>query len=179
MTNYLTKTKTLMGVNFTKEVVLEAYGKAVVMVHAVPDVALTAIQFKLNYGIFDALKDLMGSGFAESDVDALMENKTVDLTKLAKVKLPASLMSYLAELGRAGIVPVPDPECLVCHGIQTGTAVCPACDTRKIVDDLKGFSTLEIGAAVLGASTGDWKEIEDFFDQKRAQSGQESQPSRD
>lgn len=176
-----TKSRILMGVNFEKKVVLKAYGNAAVRVHPIPDSGLTAVQARLNYGIFDAIEDLAGLGLGEDEIDTMMENgdHTETLQKIAKLKIPARLFQYVYELCRLGIVPVPDPECPDCHGKkQPGASICPTCDTRDIVDQIIGFSTLEIGAVILGMSMGDWEATESFFGLKKAASGPESLPSK-
>ena len=73
------------------------------------------------------------------------------------------LTLFLGELAKAGIIP--DPDC-ACHGKG-----CAECNTSLLVEELRGFSVLQIGMAIIGASTSSWKEIENFFSAKRAPSG--------
>lgn len=174
-----TKSRILMGINHEKTVELSAYGGAVVKIHPVPDAGLTDIQARLNYGIFDAIESLTEMGLDEGEIDAMMsnENKSETIQKISQLKLPATLFKYMVELCKKGIVPTPDPECPKCHGLKLpAPAICPACDTRDMVEQLIGFSTLEIGAVVLGMSMGDWAGTEAFFAAKTAASGPVSSP---
>jgi RNA polymerase subunit RPABC4/transcription elongation factor Spt4 len=174
-----TKTRVLMGINHEKPVTLSAYGGAIIKAHPVPDVGLTEIQSRLGYGIFDAIESLTAMGLNEQEIDALMENenKSDTIAKISQLKLPAPLFKYMAELCKKGIVPTPDPECPKCKGLKLpANTICPACDTRDLVDQFIGFSTLEIGAVILGMSMGDWAGTEAFFAAKTAVSGQESSP---
>jgi hypothetical protein len=179
---YLTRNKILMGIDYQKDVILHGYGDMVVVVHPVADVPLGRIQEKLNYGIFDALRDLTTCGFTQADVEGMMDNAVDNalLSKLSQISIPAKLSFFLAELCKAGIVPIHDPDCPRCHGKpldDTPKGVCGDCDIRMVVDEgLKGFSTLELGAAILGVTTSDWKDVEQFFAQKKVACGQELSP---
>lgn len=176
----LTKTRLMMGVNYTKTITLETYGNAEIKVKPISDVGLSEIQSRIDYGIFDAIKDFANMGLSNSDISAMMENKNnknkLDMTKLAGMNISPRLAVYMAELCKKGIVPEPDPDCPVCHG-HPKEPVCSACDIRNSVDDMMGFSTFEIGAVILELSLADWKDIEDFFSHQRAQSTPEPSPS--
>ena len=173
-----TKSRLMMGIKFEKNIKIDSYGGAEMRVHAVPDAGLAEIQGRLDYGIFDAIRDMTNMGLSESDVGNLVDNKTSPDTikKLANLTIPANLFKYMIALCEKGIIPVPDPECPKCHG-QPGQGVCPVCDIREDVDKFIGFATLEIGAVIIGMSIPNWQEVEDFFSQRKAASSPESSPN--
>lgn len=177
MASAFTKTRLLMGINFEKTIALNSYGGAEIKVHAVPDAELAEVQSRLNYGIFDAIRDMSNMGLEDAEIGALADNQASPdaLKKLAGLSIPATLFNYMIALCEKGIIPVADPECPECHGKPV--AICPACDIRKDIKSLVGFSTFEIGAVVLGMSIPNWQEVEDFFNRRKAASGQESSPS--
>jgi hypothetical protein len=175
MSTPLTKSRILMGIKFEKTITVRAYGNASVKIHPLSDAVLTKIQADLGYGMFDAMRDLSQMGLKKEQIGDLMENNDSALEMITDLKLPANLLKYVTELCRLGIVPEPDPDCPKCHG-KPGKDICPECDIRSEVDNFVGFSTLEIGTAVLGISAGNWQEVEDFFKAKKAESGAEQSP---
>lgn len=163
MSNYLTRKKTLMGKRFEIEVQLAQYD-AVVRVHAVPDMELARIEARVGYKLDDAIAALSSQKLSEEELQAIKENRASPevLQKGAKALSP-QLTMFLGELCKAGIVP--DPACS-CKGKG-----CEECDVSAMVEELMGFSVLQIGMATIAASTASWKDVEDFFSQQKEPSG--------
>jgi hypothetical protein len=178
-TNLLVKSKILKGIRFEQDITLKSYGDAVVKIHPVSDDTLTTIQEKIDYSIFDALEALGKMGLSEEEIEAMVDQTApLNLDKLSGRRIPLKLSKFMIELCRKGIVPVPDPECPKCHGhpaigADGEPSICPACDIRQNVEDIRGFATVEIGAAIFGASFGKWQEVEAFFTAKKGLSGPE------
>lgn len=163
MSNYLTRKKTLMGKRFEIEVQLAQYD-AVVRVHAVPDMELARIEARVGYKLDDAIAALSSQKLSDEELQAIKENRASPevLQKGAKALSP-ELTMFLGELCKAGIVP--DPDCK-CKGKG-----CEECDVSAMVEELMGFSVLQIGMATITASTASWKDVEDFFSAQKEQSG--------
>lgn len=164
MANYITRRKTLMGKNYEIDVPLDQYGGDIVKVHSVPDMELARIEDRTGYKLEDAIAALSSQDLSEEEVEALKNNTADDATiqKGAKALSP-KLTLFLGELAKAGIVPNPDCTC-------KGEG-CEDCDVAGIVEDLRGFSVLVIGMAVIGASTASWQDVEDFFSAKKVPPG--------
>ena len=161
--NYLTRKKTLMGAKYEIEVPVSQYD-AVVRVHAAPDMTLARIEDRVGYKLEDAIAALSNQNLTEADIKAIQENKaSPDIIKKGSNALSPQLTLFLGELCKAGIVP--DPACK-CKGKG-----CDECDVVAIVEELHGFAVLQIGMAIIGASTANWKEIESFFSAQKEQSG--------
>lgn len=171
---YLTKSKVLQGINLEKEIPVRGYGNMYIKFHPISDAQLTAIQEKLDYGIMEVLDALDTLGLTKDEIDKLLEGTPQDVSKLKNQRMPANLVKFLGEVCRYGIIPENDPDCPACHGdtLPNGK-FCSICDIRNDIDKFRGFSTMEIGAAILGISIGDWQAVEDFFSLKMEQSGQE------
>jgi hypothetical protein len=165
----LTKSRITMGISYEQEVALKSYD-ATVKIHPVSDITLIKIQEQLGFSIDDVLGALSKQELTDTELVPNSTKSDAVLKKLTGVKLPPKLFQFMAELCRAGLVPEPDPECSTCHGIK-GKDICPQCDIRLMVDQIRGFATIELGAAILGASLGDFKAVEDFFTRKKALSG--------
>jgi hypothetical protein len=164
MPDYISRKKTLMGKNYEIEIPLEQYGGAVVRVHAVPDMELARIEDRTGYKLEDALGALSSQSLTPEEVEAL-KNNTADealIQKGAKALSP-KLTLFLGELCKAGIIPNPECKCE-----KKG---CDECDVAAMVDELRGFSVLMVGMAIIGASTATWPEIEAFFLAQKAGSG--------
>jgi len=166
MANYLTRRKTLMGARYEIEVPLEQYGGDVIRIHAVPDMELARIEDRTGYKLEDALWALSSQNLTPEEVEALKSNTADErlMQKGAKALSP-KLTLFLGELCKAGIVP--DPGC-ACKGKG-----CQECDVAVMVEEFRGFSVLMCGMAIIGASTAAWKDVEDFFSARTAQSGVE------
>lgn len=164
MSNYLSRKQVLMGKNYEIEIPLEQYGGAVVRVHAVPDMELARIEDRTGYKLEDALAALSSQELTPEEVEAL-KNNTADegLVQKGAKALSPKLTLFLGELCKAGIIP--DPNC------GCGGKGCEECDVAAMVDELRGFSVLMVGMAIIGASTASWKDIEDFFLAQKAKSG--------
>ncbi len=113
----------------------------------------------------DLKKKLIGQFTAEEIGQIEVKPPSSELTAKASKALSPKLTLFLGELCKAGIVP--DPGC-TCKGKG-----CDECDVAAMVDELRGFSVLMIGMAIIGASTAAWSEIESFFLAQKARSGQE------
>ncbi len=164
MSNYLTRKKALMGRNYEITVALEQYGNAEVRLHAVPDMELARIEDRTGYKLETAINTLNELKLTEDEIKALKENTaSPELIEKGAKALDPKLVLFLGELLKASMVP--DPDC-PCKGKG-----CPECDVVPIVEDLRGFSLLQLGMATIGASTASWEEIESFFSQKRGPSG--------
>ena len=163
MSNYLTRKKTLMGAKYEIEVPVSQYD-AVVRVHAVPDMELARIEARVGYKLEDAIAALSNQNLTEADIKAIQENKaSPDIIKKGSNALSPQLTLFLGELCKVGIVP--DPDCK-CKGKG-----CDDCDIGPLVEELHGFAVLQIGMAIIGASTAAWKDVEDFFSAQKEQSG--------
>lgn len=163
MTNYLTRKKTLMGTKFEVEVPIEQYN-AVVRVHAIPDLELARIEDRVGYKLEEAMAALKEVKLTEEEVQAIKDNTaSAETIQKASKALSPQLTLFLGELCKVGIVP--DPDCK-CKGKS-----CEECDVGVLVEELMGFSVLQIGMAVIGASTTSWNEIESFFSHQKEQSG--------
>jgi len=161
--NYLTRKKTLMGAKYEIEVPVSQYD-AVVRVHAVPDMTLARIEDRVGYKLEDAIAALSSVELSEEDVVAIKENRaTADTIQKAAKAISPQLTLFLGELCKAGIVP--DPDCK-CKGKG-----CDDCDIGPLVEELHGFAVLQIGMAIIGASTAAWKDVEDFFSAQKEPSG--------
>jgi len=164
MSNYLTRKKTLMGARYEIEVPLEQYGGDVIRIHAVPDMDLARIEDRTGYKLEDALWALSSQNLTPEEVEALKSNTADERLMQKGVKaLSPKLTLFLGELCKAGIVP--DPDCS-CKGKG-----CEDCDVAKMVEELRGFSVLMVGMAIIGASTAAWKDVEDFFSAQKERSG--------
>ncbi len=164
MSNYLNRKKTLMGINYEIEVALEQYGGAIVRLHAVPDLALARIEDRTKYKLETAINTLSELKLTEEEIKALKNNTaSPELIEKGAKALEPQLILFLGELVKASMVS--DPDC-PCKGQG-----CPECDVGPIVEDLRGFSLLELGMAAIGASTASWSEIQDFFSAKKGASG--------
>ena len=163
MSNYLTRKKTLMGTKYEIEVPIEQYD-AIVRVHAVPDMELARIEARAGYKLEDAIVALKSENLTEEELQAIKDNtaSAETITKASKAISP-QLTLFLGELCKAGIVP--DPDCK-CKGKG-----CEECDVAVLVEELHGFSVLQIGMAIIGASTASWKDVQDFFSPQKEQSG--------
>jgi len=163
MTNYLTRKKTLMGTKFEVEVPVSQYD-AVVRVHAVPDMTLARIEARVGYKLEDAITALSSQNLTEAEIKAIQENKAkADVIQKGAKALSPELTMFLGELCKAGMVP--DPDCS-CKGKG-----CEECDVSAMVEELHGFAVLQIGMAIIGASTAAWKDVESFFSAQKEQSG--------
>ena len=163
MTNYLTRKKTLMGTKFEVEVPVSQYD-AVVRVHAVPDMTLARIEARVGYKLEDAITALTSQNLTEAEIKAIQENKAkADVIQKGAKALSPELTMFLGELCKAGMVP--DPDCS-CKGKG-----CEECDVSAMVEELHGFAVLQIGMAIIGASTAAWKDVESFFSAQKEQSG--------
>lgn len=161
--NYLTRKKTLMGAKYEIEVPVSQYD-AVVRVHAVPDMTLARIEDRVGYKLEDAIAALSNQNLTEADIKAIQENKaSPDIIKKGSNVLSPQLTLFLGELCKAGMVP--DPDCS-CKGKG-----CEECDVSAMVEELHGFAVLQIGMAIIGASTAAWKDVESFFSAQKEQSG--------
>ena len=99
-----------------------------------------------------------------AEIEALLAPQpTQELILKASGAMSPKLTLFLGELAKAGIIP--DPDC-ACHGKG-----CDECNTSLLVEELRGFSVLQIGMAIIGASTSSWKDVESFFSAKRVPSG--------
>lgn len=167
MTNYISRKKTLMGKKYEVEVPLPQYGGAIVRLHAVPDLELARIEDRTGYKLEDAILALSGQGLSAEDAKSL-EGKDAppELIAKASAALSPKLTLFLGELIKASMVPNPDCTC-------KGKG-CEECDVTGIVEDLRSYSVMQLGIAAIGASTASWKDIEDFFSQKKEPSGAES-----
>ena len=161
---YITRKKTLMGKRYEVEVPLDQYGGDIVRVHAIPDMQLARIEDRCGYKLGDAINALRNTNLTDAEVAAL-ENKTADQDLIAKASqaLDPKLTLFLGELVKAAMVPNPDCTC-------KGKG-CEECDVSGIVEDLKNYSVMMLGMAVIGASSATWGEIEDFFSRRMAPSG--------
>lgn len=164
MSNYLSRKKTLMGKRYEVEVALEQYGGDVVRVHALSDMELARIESRAGYRLEEALTAMAAQELTPDEMESLKSN-TADQKLVMKgaEALTPQLTLFLGELCKAGIVPNPDCAC-------KGKG-CDECDVAAMVEEFRGYSVLVVGMAIIGASTASWKEIEDFFSRKTAQSG--------
>jgi uncharacterized small protein (DUF1192 family) len=106
----------------------------------------------------------LAKSFLPDEIAALkVIRATKELTMKASQALSPKLTLFLGELCKASIVP--NPEC-ACKGKG-----CEECDVAAMVDELRSYSVLTIGMAVIGASTASWKDIESFFLAQRGPSG--------
>jgi uncharacterized small protein (DUF1192 family) len=127
----------------------------------ISDADLTAIQ---SGEISAELDAKLAKSFLPDEIAALkVKRATKELTMKASQALSPKLTLFLGELCKAGIVP--NPGC-TCKGEG-----CDECDVAAMVDELRSYSVLAIGMAVIGASTASWKDIESFFLAQKAQSG--------
>lgn len=167
MADYITRKKTLMGKRYEVEVPLSQYGGDMVRLHAIPDLELARIEDRTGYKLEDAMLALSSHGMTEAEAKA-MENKDASPELIAKASaaLSPKLTLFLGELIKAAMIPNPDCAC-------KGKG-CEECDIAGIVEDLRSYSIIGLGIAVISASTASWKEVEDFFSQKKAKSGAES-----
>ena len=163
MADYLTRRKTLMGTKYEIEVPVSQYD-AVVRVHAVPDLELARIEDRVGYKLEDAIAALSSQDLTKEEIEAIKENKaTADTIQKGAKAISPQLTLFLGELCKAGIVP--DPACK-CKGKG-----CQECDVGPLVEELHGFAVLQIGMAIIGASTAAWKDVESFFSAQKGQSG--------
>lgn len=166
MSNYLTRKKTLMGKRYEVEVPLAQYGGAIVRIHAIPDLELARIEDRTGYKLEDALAAISAQELTEEEIRALKENMAgPELINKGAQALSPKLTLFMGELIKAAMVP--DPNCK-CKGKG-----CDECDVNQIVEELRSFSVLALGMAVIGASTASWKDVEAFFSAQKAQSGAE------
>ena len=186
MADYITRKKTLMGKNYEVEVPLEQYGGSIVRVHAIPDMTLARIESRTHYRLADAIAALSSADLSEEDIkditaeqgtpDGNVEGqppeksdasekakKSAELIGKASAVLTPELTLFLGELCIASIVPNPDCAC-------KGKG-CQECDMKLMVEEFTGFTIMSVGMAAIGASTAKWQDIEDFFSQKKVQSG--------
>lgn len=165
MTN-LTRKKVVMGTKYEIEVPLDQYGGDSVRVHALPDLTIARIEDRVGYSIEHALADAESTGLTIEGKIAI-ESNTSDpsITAKAAKMISPKLKIFLGELVKEALVP--DPEC-TCHGKG-----CQECDASEIVEKLRGYTLIQIGLAVISASTCNWKQVEDFFSAQKAQSGPE------
>jgi hypothetical protein len=172
--NFLVKSKILKGMRYEKELTLKSYDDAIIKIHPISDVTLTGIQEKLNYTVFDVLKELLSAGVSEEEIEMMTAGNVIqDSKKFEEIKFTPKFFKFMQELCSVGIISEPDPDCPRCKGkVQRDQhdviIPCPECDIRGVVDQLRGFATIDIGAAILGVSTGSWKDVEDFFTAKTA-----------
>jgi hypothetical protein len=163
MSNYLTRKKALMGAKYEIEVPVSQYD-AVVRIHAIPDMELARIEARVGYKLEDAIAALSNQNLTEAEIKAIQENKAkADVIQKGAKALSPQLTLFLGELCKAGIVP--DPACK-CKGKG-----CEECDVSAMVEELMGFSVLQIGMATIAASTASWKDVEDFFSRQKEPSG--------
>ena len=152
-----------MGAKYEIEVPVSQYD-AVVRVHAVPDMTLARIEDRVGYKLEDAIAALSSQDLTKEEIEAIKENKaTADTIQKGAKAISPELTLFLGELCKAGIVP--DPDCK-CKGKG-----CDECDVGPLVEELHGFAVLQIGMAIIGASTADWKSVQDFFSPQKEQSG--------
>ena len=147
---------------------LDQYGGDSVRVHALPDLAIARIEDRVGYSIEHALTDIENVCLSLTDEDrAAMQNNSADPSVTAKATkmISPKLKIFLGEIVKEALVP--DPEC-TCHGKG-----CQECDVSEIVEKLRGYALIQIGLAVISASTCNWKLVEDFFSAQKAQSGPE------
>ncbi|MCX8207829.1 MAG: hypothetical protein N3G75_08380 [Methanothrix sp.] len=164
--NYLTRKKTLMGIRYEEEVKLDQYGGAVVRVHAISDVTLARIESRVGYSLEEALSEIASMNLSENVISDIQAGKASPETtaKFTRTFDPRFKL-FLAEVCKAGIIPNPDCGC-------KGKG-CEDCDVSAMVEELRGYSLLQIGMAIIGASTAKWSDVEDFFSARKAQSGAE------
>lgn len=164
MTEYITRKKTLMGIKYEIDVALPQYGGAIIRVHALPDMVLARIEDRMGYTLEDAIATLSSQNLTEKEMMPLKENDVPPelIAKVARAISP-KLKLFLGELCKVGIVP--DPEC-ICKGRG-----CAECDVALMVEEFKGYTIMTVGMAIIGASTADWKSVQDFFLAQKAQSG--------
>lgn len=177
MSNF-TRKKILMGSQFEISVELPTYGGDIAKVHAVSDMKLARIEDKTGYSLMDAMKVLEESGLVESDIKALEAGVNKESAAEIADKIPLEILTpkltlFLGELVKAGLVREGDPDC-ACKG--KGCELCLISD--QDIEEIKGFSVIALGMAVIGASTASWKAIEDFFSARRVQSGAVSSVSK-
>jgi hypothetical protein len=163
---HLTRKKVTMGTRYEVEVPLEQYGGDSVRVHALPDLTIARIEDRVGYSIEHALADIESTCLTDEE-KADTENNISghSITAKATKMISPKLKIFLGELVKEALVP--DPEC-TCHGKG-----CSECDVSEIVEKLRGYSLIQIGLAVISASTCNWKQVEDFFSAQKAQSGPE------
>lgn len=153
---------------------MSAYGGAVVRIHPISDMALARIEDRIGYSLDEVIGVLSSEGLTAEEIEGLKANKGSPeaLAKISSKAMSPKMLMFMAELCRAGMIPEPDPDCPKCHGkLAQGDEICPDCDIRDGVDELRGFSTIEIGVAIIGASTANWKDVEAFFTARKGQSG--------
>lgn len=153
-----------MGRNYEVTVALEQYGGAEVRLHAVPDMELARIEDRTGYKLETAIMSLNELKLTEEEIQALKDNTAgPELIEKGSKALEPKLVLFLGELVKASMVP--DPACS-CRGKG-----CQECDVGLIVEDLRGYSLLQLGMAAIGASTASWEEVEAFFSRKKEPSG--------
>lgn len=153
-----------MGVRYEEEVKLDQYGGAIVRVHAISDVTLARIENRVGYTLEEALSEIASMNLSESDISNIQAGKvSSEIAAKASRAFDPRFKLFLAEVCKAGIIPDPDCRC--------GGKGCEDCDVSAMVEELRGYSLLQIGMAIIGASTARWSDVEDFFSAKRAQSG--------
>jgi hypothetical protein len=169
------KKKILMGAEYTESVPLSVYGGVVVKVHAVPDMVRAEIEERVGFTLVQALEGLNSSQLDKAELEAV-KNKTAspDVLNRLLAAMPPKMLRFLGEMTKAAILPDnPDPDCPKCKGDVHVTPLCECRDLVGMIDNLKGYSLLELGTAAISASTADWAKVERFFSAKKALSGQE------
>lgn len=166
MVDYLTRKKTLMGVNYQEEVKLEQYGGAVVKIHALPDLTIAKIEAQVGFTLEEALAAISSMGLSDAELADMQAGRVPEGTieKAGQAFSPRFKM-FLAEICKAGIVP--DPNC-ACKGKG-----CDNCNVAAMVEELRGFALLQIGIAIIAASTAKWDDVEAFFSRGKERSGAE------
>jgi hypothetical protein len=164
MVDYITRKKTLRGMQYEVEVALPQYGGDIVRVHAIPDMALARIEERVGYTLEEAIGALASQNLTEEEITALKANAadTATIMKATNAISP-KLTLFLGELAKAAIIP--DPAC-TCKGKG-----CDDCDVGLLVEEFRGFTVMAVGMAVIGASTSSWADVENFSSRPRAQSG--------
>jgi len=86
MPNYISRKKTLMGRNFTKDISLDQYGGDIVRVHAIPDMELARLEDRTRYSLQEATRALFSQDLSDEEVAAL-----------SVAELPAELIKKVSE----------------------------------------------------------------------------------